>query len=194
MLSLSLSRSITTRLHSPTPHDTSLTIITPSPSINHPSTQYSHHLLPYRYEQLNEAFRNYQQAGQNLRAKSCLKYVALTSMLSRSEINPFDAREAKVFERDTDIVAMTQLRVHLQDSDLRRFENVLLDKKNGITDDSFMMQYIHPLRTHMREKVLITITRPYVLCSMFFTLFLFMMVSVSLLSIYYCLLALSDTT
>jgi COP9 signalosome complex subunit 2 len=123
------------------------------------------------YDQLNEAFRNYQQAGQNVRAKSCLKYVALTSMLSRSEINPFDAREAKVFERDTDIVAMTQLRMHLQDSDLRRFENVLLDKKNGITDDSFMMQYIHPLRTHMREKVLITITRPYVFCSCSSSLF-----------------------
>ena len=38
------------------------------------------------------------------------------------------------------------------------------------------------------------VAETYVLCSMFFTLFLFMMVSVSLLSIYYCLLALSDTT
>ena len=112
-------------------------------------------------DQLSEAFRNYQQAGQNIRAKSCLKYVALTSMLSRSEINPFDAREAKVFEKDADVVAMTRLRMHLQDSDLQRFEVVLKDKKNGITDDSFLMQYIQPLRVRMREKVLIDLTRPY---------------------------------
>lgn len=112
-------------------------------------------------DQLSEAFRLYQQAGQNIRAKSCLKYVALTSMLSRSEINPFDAREAKVFERDADVVAMTRLRMHLQDSDLQRFEQVLSDKKNGITDDTFLMQYIQPLRARMREKVLIDLTRPY---------------------------------
>lgn len=112
-------------------------------------------------DQLSEAFRLYQQAGQNIRAKMCLKYVALTSMLSRSEINPFDAREAKVFERDADVVAMTRLRMYLQDSDLQRFEQVLSDKKNGITDDTFLMQYIQPLRARMREKVLINLTRPY---------------------------------
>ena len=112
-------------------------------------------------DQLSEAFRNYQQAGQNIRAKSCLKYVALTSMLSRSEINPFDAREAKVFEKDMDVVAMTKLRMHLQNGDLQRFEAILNDKKNGITDDSFLMQYIKPLRMRMREKVLIDLTRPY---------------------------------
>ena len=83
-------------------------------------------------DQLSEAFRLYQQAGQNIYAKSCLKYVALTSMLSRSEINPFDAREAKVFERDADVVGYDEMRMHLGwDSDLQRFEQVLSDKKNA---------------------------------------------------------------
>ncbi len=44
---MSLSRSIAPCLHSLTRHDTSLTII--FPSLNHQSTQYSHHLLPHRY-------------------------------------------------------------------------------------------------------------------------------------------------
>jgi enoyl-CoA hydratase/carnithine racemase len=48
VISLSLSRSITACLHSLTPHHTSLTTI--PLSINHQSTQYSHHLLlQYRY-------------------------------------------------------------------------------------------------------------------------------------------------
>ena len=111
--------------------------------------------------QLNEAFTNYQQAGQNSRAKSCLKYLALSSMLAKSDINPFDAREAKVYERDADILAMTQLRMHLSSFDLKSFESVLKDKKNGINDDAFLMQYIQPLRQRMREQVLVNITRPY---------------------------------
>lgn len=47
------------------------------------------------YHEFNEAFRNYQEAG-NPRAKSCLKYVVLANMLALSDINPFAAREAKV--------------------------------------------------------------------------------------------------
>jgi alpha-1,3-mannosyltransferase len=52
---VSLYRSITACLHSLTPHDTSLTIISP---INHQSTQYSHCLLQYRYpvEYVTKAF------------------------------------------------------------------------------------------------------------------------------------------
>ena len=113
------------------------------------------------HQQLNDAFQNYVNAGQNTRGKACLKYVALTSMLSKSDINPFDGREAKVFERDHDIVAMTSLRQHLQDNDLKSFESVLKDKKNGINDDAFLMQYIQPLRMRMREQVLVNIVRPY---------------------------------
>ena len=111
--------------------------------------------------QLNEAFQNYVNAGHNRSAKACLKYLALSSMLSKSDINPFDGREAKVFANDADILAMTALRQHLQNNDLKSFESVLKDKKNGINDDSFLMQYIQPLRTRMREQVLVNIVRPY---------------------------------
>ena len=111
--------------------------------------------------QLNDAFQNYVNAGQNRSAKACLKYLALSSMLSKSDINPFDGREAKVFANEADILAMTALRQHLQDNDLKSFENVLRDKKNGINDDAFLMQYIQPLRTRMREQVLVNIVRPY---------------------------------
>ena len=52
---------------------------------------------------------NRQEAG-NGRAKDCLKYVVLASMLSLSNINPFAAREAKVYAEDKEILAMSDLR------------------------------------------------------------------------------------
>jgi len=113
------------------------------------------------FDELNEAFRNFQQAGNNTRAKTCLKYVALASMLSKTAVNPFDGREAKVFERDPEIAAMTELRRYLQDNDLKRFENVLADKRNGVATEEVLMTYLEPLRRRMREHVLQNIIRPY---------------------------------
>ena len=94
------------------------------------------------YTELNEAFRNFQQAGNNSRAKTCLKYVALSSMLAKDAVNPFDGREAKAFERDSDIVAMKSLHQYLQQNDLQRFEGILNDKRNGISTEEVLMTYV----------------------------------------------------
>ena len=55
------------------------------------------------YNELNEAFRRYQEVG-NVRAKDCLKYLVLTSMLALKDINPFSAKEAKVFMDDKEVL------------------------------------------------------------------------------------------
>jgi len=60
------------------------------------------------YNELYEAFRNYQASG-NVRAKTCLKYVVLASMLGLTDINPFDAREAKVRNE----VMLSEMILHL---------------------------------------------------------------------------------
>lgn len=112
------------------------------------------------YNELYEAFRNYQEAG-NSRARDCLKYVVLASMLSLSDINPFAAREAKVFAEDKEIVAMSDLRMSLEANDLNRFERTIRNKQNRILDEPFLMTYIQPLRRRMREQVLLNLTRPY---------------------------------
>lgn len=104
------------------------------------------------YNELYEAFRNYQEAG-NVRAKDCLKYVVLASMLALSDINPFAAREAKVFAEDLEIIAMSDLRMSLESNDLARFERILKKKENRIVDEPFLMTYIQPLRRRMREQV-----------------------------------------
>jgi COP9 signalosome complex subunit 2 len=104
------------------------------------------------YNELYEAFRNYQEAG-NSRAKDCLKYVVLASMLALNKINPFAAREAKVFTEDKEIVAMSELRSSLENNDLPRFERILRNKQNRICDEPLLLTYIQPLRKRMREQV-----------------------------------------
>jgi len=113
------------------------------------------------YNELYEAFRNFQEAGNTPRAKTCLKYVVLASMLALTSINPFDAREAKVFQEDKEVMAMSDLRKSLEANDLPRFERVLQNKQNHICDEPIIMTYIAPLRRRMREQVLLSLTRPY---------------------------------
>jgi len=43
-----------------------------------------------------EAFRNYDEAG-SIQRIQVLKYLVLTSMLVKSEINPFDSQETKPY-------------------------------------------------------------------------------------------------
>jgi COP9 signalosome complex subunit 2 len=105
------------------------------------------------YNELYEAFRNYQEAGNSLRAKDCLKYVVVVSMLTLSNINPFAAREAKVFSDDAEIVAMEALRQSLEANDLLKFEKIIKNPKNRIQTEAFLVKYLEPLRRRMREQV-----------------------------------------
>lgn len=104
------------------------------------------------YNELNKAFRSYQECG-NTRARDCLKYLVLASMLSLSDINPFAAPEAKVFSDDVEVVAMSDLRQSLEANDLARFERTVNNRKNRILDEPFIMKYLEPLRRRMREQV-----------------------------------------
>lgn len=55
--------------------------------------------------ELNESFKIYQEVG-NTKAKTVLKYLVLAGMLSKSEINVFYSREARVYKEDPEILAM----------------------------------------------------------------------------------------
>eukprot|EP00752_Nemacystus_decipiens_P013861 g12307.t1 len=112
------------------------------------------------YNEFYEGFRNYQEAG-NPNAKVCLKYVVLANMLALSDINPFAAREAKVFQEEKEIVAMMDLRMAYEGNDLAKFERTLHDKRNRMTEDPFVMTYLGPLRQRIRESVLLHLCKPY---------------------------------
>lgn len=112
------------------------------------------------YNEFYEGFRAYQEAG-NSRAKKCLKYVVLANMLALSDINPFDAREAKAYQEEREITAMKRLRLAYDANDLDAFEATLKDRQARILDDPFIMSFVDPLRNKMREQVLLNLVKPY---------------------------------
>lgn len=111
-------------------------------------------------DELFESFKNYQESG-NSRARTILKYVIMASILSGSEINYSDTREAKVFKDDNQIVAIMNLRTAFENNDITLIQKILADKDNHILDDPFISQYLDDLLRGIRLNVLISKVKPY---------------------------------
>uniref|UniRef100_A0AAV1VEM9 PCI domain-containing protein n=1 Tax=Peronospora matthiolae TaxID=2874970 RepID=A0AAV1VEM9_9STRA len=112
------------------------------------------------YNEFFEGFRNYQEAG-NSRATQCLKYVVLANMLTSSNINPFDSREAKVYQDVEEVGAMLLLRSAYEANDIVQFEKVLKNPSYKLLSDPIMNQCLNPLLRNIRCQAMKTIVRPY---------------------------------
>ncbi|ETN00802.1 hypothetical protein PPTG_17661 [Phytophthora nicotianae INRA-310] len=105
-------------------------------------------------------FKSYDEAGEPRRLQ-CLKYLVLANMLSESQVNVFDSQEAKPYENDTEIVAMTKLTDAFLHDEIKTFEQVLNRNQEAIMDDPFIKHYIDSLLRTIRSKVLLKIIKPY---------------------------------
>lgn len=107
-----------------------------------------------------EAFKNYDEAGNNRRIQ-CLKYVVLANMLELSDIDPFDSPEAKPFKNNTEIVSMTNLRKAYTGRDVKKFELILKENSSTIMGDVFIREHIEELVNQFRSQVLVELIAPY---------------------------------
>ncbi|KAF1771820.1 PCI/PINT associated module [Phytophthora cactorum] len=105
-------------------------------------------------------FKSYDEAGEPRRLQ-CLKYLVLANMLSESQVNVFDSQEAKPYENDKEIVAMTKLTDAFLHDEIKTFEQVLNRNQETIMDDPFIKHYIDSLLRTIRSKVLLKIIKPY---------------------------------
>ncbi|KAG7398905.1 COP9 signalosome complex subunit 2 [Phytophthora boehmeriae] len=105
-------------------------------------------------------FKSYDEAGEPRRLQ-CLKYLVLANMLSESQVNVFDSQEAKPYENDKEIAAMTQLTDAFLHDEIKTFEHVLKFNQGAIMDDPFIKHYIDSLLRTIRSKVLLKIVKPY---------------------------------
>lgn len=107
-----------------------------------------------------DAFKNYDEAG-TYRRIQCLKYLVLANMLMESEVNPFDAQEAKPYKNDPEILAMTNLVAAYQRNEILEFEKILKSNRKTIMDDPFIRNYIEDLLSKIRTQVLLKLIKPY---------------------------------
>ncbi|KAJ3493891.1 hypothetical protein NLG97_g4442 [Lecanicillium saksenae] len=106
-----------------------------------------------------ESFRNYDEAG-SLQRIQVLKYLLLTTMLMKSDINPFDSQETKPYKSDPRISAMTELVDSYQRDDIHGYEQVL-QKNQDILADPFIAENIDEVTRNMRTKGVLKLIAPY---------------------------------
>lgn len=106
-----------------------------------------------------ESFRNYDEAG-DLRRIQVLKYLLLTTMLMKSDINPFDSQETKPYKNDPRIAAMTDLVDAYQRDDIHKYEDVLQTNKDLLADQ-FIAENIDEVTRNMRTKAVLKLIAPY---------------------------------
>ena len=88
-------------------------------------------------------------------------YVILAGILSHSEIDHAQCREAKVYQDDKDIVSITQLRDAYIKNDIKRIQEILSNKKNKIFSDPDFVQYLEDLLRNIRLNVILYKVSPY---------------------------------
>ncbi|KAI0154140.1 PCI domain-containing protein [Xylariaceae sp. FL1272] len=106
-----------------------------------------------------ESFRNFDEAG-SLQRIQVLKYLLLTTMLMRSDINPFDSQETKPYRNDPRIAAMTELVDAYQRDDMHQYVKVL-NNNQDILADPFIAENIDEVTRNMRTKAVVKLIAPY---------------------------------
>jgi COP9 signalosome complex subunit 2 len=106
-----------------------------------------------------ESFRNYDEAG-SLQRIQVLKYLVLTTMLMKSDINPFESQETKPYKGDARISAMTDLVDAYQRDDIHKYESILQNNKD-ILEDPFIAENIDEVTRNMRTKAVVKLIAPY---------------------------------
>ena len=106
-----------------------------------------------------ESFRNYDEAGSMQRIQ-VLKYLVLTTMLMKSTINPFDSQETKPYKNDPRISAMTDLVDAYQRDDIHRYEAILRENQD-LLSDQFIAENIDEVSRNMRTNAIMKLIAPY---------------------------------
>jgi COP9 signalosome complex subunit 2 len=106
-----------------------------------------------------ESFRNYDEAGSMQRIQ-VLKYLVLTTMLMKSDINPFDSQETKPYKNDPRISAMNDLVDAFQRDDIHTYE-AILRKNQDVLSDPFIAENIDEVSRNMRTKAVLKLIAPY---------------------------------
>lgn len=106
-----------------------------------------------------ESFKNYDEAG-SLQRIQVLKYLVLATMLSGSDINPFDSQETKPYQNDPRISTMTDLVNAYQREDIHEYEKILQNNKD-LLQDPFIAENIDEVTRNVRTKAVVKLVAPY---------------------------------
>jgi len=111
------------------------------------------------YTEFYSAFTSYQEAGDPDAAKQCLKYVVVANMLAKADLNPFAAREAKVYQNDPEITPIVALRAAYEKRDVEAFSQCLIDFNR--TADAYIRSHMETTVEEFHRLTLLNILKSY---------------------------------
>lgn len=112
------------------------------------------------YTDFFEAFKNFDEAGSS-KKYTCLKYLLLTSMLMKSEIDPFHSQEIRPYKNYQQLKSMVDLIAAYQSNNMKQFESVFQTNKASFMMDEFIAEHIKNLLQNVRTTSLLSLIKPY---------------------------------
>jgi COP9 signalosome complex subunit 2 len=110
------------------------------------------------FQEFFSAFSAYQEIGNAIKAKQCLKYVVVANMLSGGSSNPFDSREAKAFQNDKEIEAIGLLRSAYEKCEVSKFNSLL---QQIISSDAFIAKHIGSMVRDFQARAILQLIKAY---------------------------------
>ncbi|XP_073971695.1 COP9 signalosome complex subunit 2-like [Rhodnius prolixus] len=95
-----------------------------------------------------EAFKNYDESGSSRRF-SCLKYLLLITMLTKSNINPLDSQDAKQYTNKPEIKPMAELYFAYRNNDINSFKTILKERDSSIFNDPLVWEHVDVLHKNI---------------------------------------------
>lgn len=95
------------------------------------------------------------------RAKACVRYLVLVTMLSAENTDPFGSREAKIFEESRDVVPVAKLYEHFCDNDIHKYNENIRKNPAIFEKDIFIKGLMDPLKNKLLRKTTVSLLVPY---------------------------------
>eukprot|EP01022_Parablepharisma_sp_SALTPOND_P024636 TRINITY_DN551_c0_g1_i5.p1 TRINITY_DN551_c0_g1~~TRINITY_DN551_c0_g1_i5.p1 ORF type:complete len:284 (+),score=47.45 TRINITY_DN551_c0_g1_i5:1801-2652(+) len=103
---------------------------------------------------LLESFKSYQQLA-NPKAKQMLKLLLVTSMVGESEINPMTLAEAKVYQDDSEISPIANLRKAYENNQIAQLKRIMAASGSKLATDKELKEYAGDFFKAIKQKIVI---------------------------------------
>lgn len=113
-----------------------------------------------------ESFKNYDEIGNQSKRIQILKYLIISSILSKNEINKFESQETKFFLNESEIKKYIKLIKSFENLNYEEFLKVFNELVVEEKDDTFLAIFFTKIEEIMKLKILINYIKPFKKISM----------------------------
>ncbi|CEP21714.1 unnamed protein product [Cyberlindnera jadinii] len=123
------------------------------------------HMRDENYElasdEFYESFKNYDEIGNQKKRIQVLKYLIVSSILNKNEINKFESQETKYFLKNNEILKFVKLLQSFDRLDNHGFTTLYKELLISEKSDPFMIDTLTKIRAVLKIKLLVHYIKPF---------------------------------